>query len=165
MNGWRERMSNYEFQLYLHWFRVLRIVRASARWSDAHLRSVGRRVPRILRWLLSVMFTPLALSFEVYLAAWTRLDRRAQARGGVPLRSWHRALFCLTLSLTVWHALLLLGTGWALSTWTVGFCVVHGLVIFALWKRGVRWGRQILGVRPVRPKNPAHAYDNLDFGT
>lgn len=143
-------MSPTTFQLYMLWFRILRFVRKGARSGDAHLRDFQRHLPGRLRYLRSLLLSPLAISFEVDLISWEHLEKRFEKQYHYRLRNYHRALFCLALSLTLWQAVLLIITGWSLSGWTIVLSLAHALLVQIFWKRGARYFRRLLGVRPLR---------------
>lgn len=143
-------MSFSTFQFYVLWFRIQRFVRAGARPTGVHLREIRRGLPGLFRWLRSLFLSPLAISFEVNLLAWERLEKRIEKRYHYHLHGWHRTLFCAALSLTLWQAVLLIITGGSLSGWTFVFSIAHGLAIQIFWKRGARYFRHLLAVRPLR---------------
>lgn len=157
-------MSTRTFQLYLLWFRFLRVVRASARTFIGESRELQRRLPGMLRWLRALWLMPLWISFELYILAWERLEQYALTKYHHRLHWWQRGIFCLALSLTAWHVFVLQVTGWSLSERTVWISLVHGFALFLLWKRGARALRQVLGVRPVRPTDTRNPYAGLDLG-
>jgi hypothetical protein len=73
-------------------------------------------------------------------------------------------LFCMALSLTLGLVISVAVLGWSVSQATVLASGAHGLAVFLTWKRGARWFRKILGVRPLRPLNSDHPHDGLDLG-
>lgn len=155
-------MSPLKFQLYMVWFRIQRTLRLVARWITGRSAALGPRLVGASRWLGSVLLAPLWISFEVYVMLWESIGRRMN--GKRRLRTWQRGLFCLALSLLLGLGVFTLTVGWSASPLTLGLSVLHGVMVFVVWKRGARWLRKILRVRPVRPVSPKDAYAGLDLG-
>jgi hypothetical protein len=153
----------YSLQLLVLRVRLRQARRAAVRRLVHLLRTAWRGLPGLLRWIRSVLLVPLWLSFELYIRTWERLERRMRGRSTLQVRSWHRALFCLAVSLTAWQAGMLLVSGASLSEWTMIFSAAHGVAVCIWWKRGVRWFRAVLGVRPVRSAS-ANPWAGLDLG-
>ncbi len=157
-------MSARTFQLYMLWFRFLQVIRTSGRAVRRTGSGIVVHLPVLLRWIGSIVFAPLWISLELYILAWRRLEHELQARNKIRLHSWQRAVFCVTLSLTVGQAALLVITGASVSDTTFLLALVHGFAAAIVWKRGLRWSRKILGVRPVRAANSDDPYAGLDLG-
>lgn len=144
------------------WFRIQRALRLMARRITGRSAAIGPRLVGAFRWLGSVLLAPLWTSFEAYVMLWESLERRTN--GKHHLRTWQRGLFCLALSLLLGLGVFPLAMGWSASPLMLGLSVLHGVLVFVAWKRGARWLRKILGVRPVRPLNPNNVYAGLDLG-
>lgn len=142
-------MSTYEFELYLLWFRILRNLRMGRRSVLLHIRRLVHRLPHVLEGCQRVCVSPLWFTFETCVLAWAGLARWVQARYGYQLREWHRLSFCLALSLSLGHVLLRYTVGWVVSGGSLVLLGGYGLAVFYFWKRGARWGRQILEIRPM----------------
>ena len=161
-------MTTQTFLFWMLWFRFLRFERTNVRRVQSFVRGAGpklrREAPRLGRWLRSLCFAPIWISFEISIHAWELLEGKAQARWKMRLRSYHRALFCVMLSLTAGHALGILITHLSMSEWTLAISMLYGLALFAGWKRSARWLRNTLGVRPARSHDPHNPYAGLDLG-
>lgn len=161
-------MTTRTFPLWMLWFRFLRFVRTHRRRAVGFVRGTGPKIlregPQLARWLRDLLLAPFWIMFEFTILAWEALERAAQQRWKMRARTYHRALFCVGLSLTTGQAALLVITGVRLSEWTFLFSVLYGLLVFFAWKRGARFLRKILGVRPVRSRDADHPFAGLDLG-
>ncbi len=150
----------------------IRHVRSRAwRWRQASAptwrqlaRATGEKMLAFVRWLWTILLAPVYISFEVYMATWAFWVRRTNINAGLQSDGWQRGLFCLVLSLTLGQGILLTLTRMPCSTWSFLVCGMHGVAVHVLWKRGQRWCRQQLGIRPTRSANPNKPWDALDFG-
>lgn len=157
-------MSDSTFRLYLVYFRLLRIMRVLARSLN---RANAKYVPRlrsILREVRAGLLLPLWLSLELFILAWEYVEGQVWQRFHAQLRTWHRGLFCIALSLCARQVFLLLIPGFLFQESSLVLALVSAMAIFLLWKRGARWCRSILGVRPLRRPSKKDQYGGLDLG-
>lgn len=155
-------MSALRFQLYMNWFRVLAVFRTLTRAADRHVRKNLPGGLAGLRWLRAVWLTPLWLSFELAITLWEYFE--AHSGGKWHLRTWQRALWWLALALAMDLGLVVFGAHVPVSEGLLLLCAGHGVILFVTWKRGARWFRRMLGVRPVRPSKGTNPYEGLDLG-
>jgi hypothetical protein len=153
------------------WHRARRFHRTLVRHARASVRAFIRLaaqfvagLPACLRWLRSAALFPLWLSFEAYVAGWEWLEREGKRRWNLEVRDRHYLLYCLALSLTVTQTFCLRWVHAGPSSASVLLSIAHGLATYLFWKRGRRWCRQLIGVRPRRYYDLANPHAGLDFG-
>jgi hypothetical protein len=122
------------------------------------------RTLRFCRWLRAVLILYLWISFEGEMHGWALFQREAAKRLAWQTRGWHRFVYCLMLSLAGGQVSLALGMHSGPNMGTFLLCAAHGAAVHIFWQRGVRWCKQILGVRPSRSSDPTKPYAGLDLG-
>jgi hypothetical protein len=122
---------------------------------------VERAVPA-LELGRDLLVWPLYLSFELYIRAWEFCEEAA-LQWNRQLRRWHRLALCVVLSLSgglLWWML----AHDAPSLWRLGACLGHAAGMNLAWKRGRRWCRRQLGLRPRVYDDPKQALASIDLG-